>query len=83
MPPHRGQGLNNCIADVAKLMEGLIAVEEGSMTLKEALDEYEKEMIPRAAQEVMASKGNAMAILSFETFMNSPLIKQGLAAGKR
>ena len=83
MPPHRGQGLNNCIADVAKLMEGLIAVKEGNMTRKEALDEYEKELIPRAAQEVMASKGNAMAILNFERFMNSPLMKIGLAAGSQ
>jgi 2-polyprenyl-6-methoxyphenol hydroxylase-like FAD-dependent oxidoreductase len=82
MPPHRGQGLNNCIADVAKLMEHLIAVKEGKLTLKEAVDEYEKEMIPRAAQEVMASKGTALAILNFETFMSSPLMKQGLAAGK-
>jgi len=82
MPPHRGQGLNNCIADVAKLVEGLVAVEEGKASLKEAVDEYEKEMIPRAAQEVMASKGNALAILSFEKFMSSPLMKQGLAAGK-
>jgi 2-polyprenyl-6-methoxyphenol hydroxylase-like FAD-dependent oxidoreductase len=82
MPPHRGQGLNNCIADVAKLVEGVVAAKDGGMTLKEALDHYEKEMIPRAAQEVMASKGNAMAILNFETFMNSPIMNQGLAAAK-
>ena len=82
MPPHRGQGLNNCIADIAKLMEGLLAVKDGSMKLKEAVDEYEEEMIPRAAQEVMASLGNARAILHFDTFMNSPLMKQGLSAGK-
>lgn len=81
MPPHRGQGLNNCIADVAKLVEGLVAIREGKTTLGEAVDKYEKEMIPRTAQEVMASKGNAMAILSFEKFMSSPLMKQGIAAG--
>ncbi len=82
MTPHRGQGLNNCVSDVEKLMEGLIAVRDGNMTLKEAVDEYEKEMIPRAAQEVLASYGNSMAILNFDKFMDSPMMKQGLAAGK-
>lgn len=83
MPPHRGQALNHCIADVAKLIEGLTAVKEERMSLREALRGYEMEMIPRAAQEVLATKGDALAILSFETFMKSPIMKQGLAAVKR
>jgi hypothetical protein len=33
------------------------------MTLKEALDEYYKQMIPRAAQEVIVGRGMRLAVL--------------------
>jgi 2-polyprenyl-6-methoxyphenol hydroxylase-like FAD-dependent oxidoreductase len=81
LPSHRGQGLNNCIVDVAKLAEQLSAVKEGKMALIEAIDEYEKEMIPRGAQEVMASRGNTLALLNWDQMMESPLMKKGLQAG--
>lgn len=42
LSPHRGQGLNNCIADVAKVVECLKAFNEDKLGLQEAIDEYEK-----------------------------------------
>jgi hypothetical protein len=71
------RGLNNCIVDVAKLAELLSAVKEGKMALKEAVNEYEKEMFPRGAQEVMASRGNALALWNWDQMMESPLSRRG------
>lgn len=79
LPPHRGQGLNHCIADVEKLVEALKGVRTGSKTLPEAIDGYDKEVVARGAAEVQDSKANALAVLDWKRMMESPLFKSGLA----
>ena len=53
MLPHRGQGLNNAICDAAKIVDALVKVQNGEQSLADAIREYENEMRPRGAEEVM------------------------------
>ncbi|KAJ9608059.1 hypothetical protein H2200_007047 [Cladophialophora chaetospira] len=55
MLPHRGQGLNNAIQDASEIVDALIEAYNGTKSLKEAIDAYEAEMIPRGSTEVRLS----------------------------
>ena len=46
------QGLNNAFQVAALIVEALKSVASGAKSLKEAVDAYEEEMIPRASEEV-------------------------------
>ncbi|EXJ73137.1 uncharacterized protein A1O5_04286 [Cladophialophora psammophila CBS 110553] len=52
MLPHRGQGLNNAFKDASEIVAAFSAVYTGSGSLKDAIDAYEAEMIPRGAAEI-------------------------------
>jgi len=83
LPPHKGQGLNNCIVDVVHLADELRAVHEDTKTQPMAIEVYENEMIPRAAEEVKSSCGNAIAFHDWNKMMNSPVMKRGIQAGSK
>ncbi|KIW96496.1 uncharacterized protein Z519_03565 [Cladophialophora bantiana CBS 173.52] len=51
MLPHRGQGLNNALKDASEIVDAL--------SLKDAIDAYEAEMIPRGAAEVGLTRQQA------------------------
>ena len=74
---HRDQDLNHGIADACKLVEVLTAVETGTKTQKEAVLEYEAEMIKRAGEEVMISKKNTEMVHDWEQLMDSPFMQRG------
>lgn len=71
----RGQALNNAMQDAALLVEHLKSVSRNEKTLKEAIDSYEAEMIPRGAKEVELSLEQGLLCHDWETFRESPYFK--------
>ncbi|KAH6708964.1 hypothetical protein BKA61DRAFT_635226 [Leptodontidium sp. MPI-SDFR-AT-0119] len=77
MPPYRGQGLNHCICDVSHLLKGLGGVRDGHASFAEAIDEYEKEMIPRGKEEVSCSVENGLMLHDWNKIQESPVFRRG------
>jgi len=82
LPPHRGQGLNHCIADVANFVRAIIDVNEGRATAAQAISAYDAELVKRGSDEVKTSRDNALLVHDFEKFMDSPVLKQGYTRAK-
>lgn len=74
---HRGQGLNNCIRDAKELVSRLVQHSKGEVSLKDAVKEYEKEMIDRGTAEVKTSMEQTLKCHNWETFQHSPVMKIG------
>lgn len=74
---HRGQGMNHGIADACKLTEVLCAVKEGRMGQKEAVLEYEAEMVRRAGEEVAISLMNTEMMHDWARLKESPFMQRG------
>ncbi len=81
LPPHRGQGLNHCIADVANLLKAIKSIAEGA-NQKETIDAYDAELVKRGAEEVESSRKNSLLVHNFEKFMESPMLRQGCAKSR-
>jgi len=81
LPPHRGQGLNHCIADVKNFVQAIIDVKEGK-PLADTITAYDTELVKRGSDEVETSRKNALLVHDFEKFMDSPVLKQGYAKAK-
>jgi 2-polyprenyl-6-methoxyphenol hydroxylase-like FAD-dependent oxidoreductase len=81
MLPHRGQGLNNAIADADYLVSAIISVVmDRDKPAQEAIDVYEAEMRPRGGKEVELSFGQAMKSRDVGTLATeSPVFKVGYA----
>ncbi|KAH8813014.1 hypothetical protein F5884DRAFT_320566 [Xylogone sp. PMI_703] len=77
MPPYRGQGLNHCICDVSHLINHLRSISEADGSLAEAVDSYEKEMIPRGKEEVTCSVENGMLLHDWNKIRESPVFNRG------
>ena len=74
---HRGQGLNHGIADACKIVEVVQAVRDGKMSLAQAMQEYEDEMVKRAGEEVAISKMNTEMMHDWPRLMQSPFMQRG------
>lgn len=74
---HRGQGGNLAIKDADEFVKRMVDVKEGRMTLKEAMDEYDKGVVARG-EEVEISRLQAAAFHDYENFDNSPVMKMGI-----
>ena len=59
-------------------MNELAAAKNGSKSPKEAMRAYEEEMRTRALKEMPVSIAQAKMVHSWETLMNSPMIKWGM-----
>lgn len=79
MTYHRGQGLNNCFNDAAKFVAALVKVNTGKVCLGDAMQAYGEEVVDRGAAEVEMSKKQTMAVHDWDIFMESPVMKQGIA----
>ncbi|GAB1317682.1 hypothetical protein MFIFM68171_07892 [Madurella fahalii] len=80
MSPYRGQGLNNCINDVWHLsreLKAALAGDSAQLTLAEAMNNYEKEMIPRGAEEVRCSVENGLMLHDWKKIQASPVFQRG------
>jgi 2-polyprenyl-6-methoxyphenol hydroxylase-like FAD-dependent oxidoreductase len=74
----RGQALNHGITDVAKLFEAIKDIKDDK-GLKQAIDAYEEEMIPRTKLETDLSVQNTYMTHDWAKMMESPIFKQGIA----
>ncbi|KFY16415.1 hypothetical protein V492_01353 [Pseudogymnoascus sp. VKM F-4246] len=77
MPFQRGQGMNHGIADAASLVTKLKAALDDHSSVKNAVKSYNAEMIERAGDEVVSSKGNTEMLHDWSRMMNAPLIQKG------
>lgn len=77
----RGQGLNHAICDVTNFVEALKKVRGGEITLKDAISAYDKEVIRRGADEVLASRQNAYMMLDHDQILDSPIMTRSLEKG--
>lgn len=82
LPPHRGQGLNHCIADVKNFVQAMVDITEGRTTAAEAITAYDEELVKRGSEEVETSRKNALLVHNFEKFMDSPVLKHGYVRGQ-
>ncbi|KAI9857757.1 MAG: hypothetical protein M1824_004713 [Vezdaea acicularis] len=78
MPPHRGQGLNHAICDADHFVNALVKVHKGESSLAEVIGEYDEELVPRGAEEVISSKQNALMLHDWNRLMDSPLMTRSL-----
>ena len=76
MAKDRGQGLNSAMKDAGEIVDALIATYNNQKTLKEAIDSYEAEMIPRGAAEVGLTQ--ELAAKRQNARYEDPLVEMGL-----
>lgn len=69
--------MNHCICDVHHLIEGLQKVLGGNAALKDIVQQYEAEMIPRGQEEVKCSVENGLLLHDWEKVQQSPVFKRG------
>lgn len=72
----RGQGLNHCITDVARLVKGLVDI-KNRKELDSVVSKYEAEMIPRGKAEVESSVENAIMLHDWDLIMKSAMMTHG------
>lgn len=77
MNTDRGQGLNHAVADAARYVGALQAVNTGASSLSEAISSYDKDIIARGGEEVRVSKINTEMVHQWENLMKSPLMNGG------
>ncbi|KAA6406834.1 MAG: hypothetical protein FRX48_09332 [Lasallia pustulata] len=75
--PHRGQGLNHCICDVANFIDA-VKKAQGSSTLQEAISAYDEELVLRGSKEVQTSYQQAAMFHDWEQLMKSPMMSLAL-----
>ncbi|CZR62938.1 related to monooxygenase [Phialocephala subalpina] len=80
MTYHRGQGLNNCFNDAANLVKAIVKVRDGEVDIEEAVNRYREEVVDRGQAEVEMRRRQTMAVHDWGLFMESPIMKMGVAA---
>jgi 2-polyprenyl-6-methoxyphenol hydroxylase-like FAD-dependent oxidoreductase len=75
---HRGQGANNAICDSEKFVAAMVKVKNGEMTLQQAVDEYDADVIARGRTEVEVSRVQTDAFHDHAKFLESPVVKHGI-----
>ncbi|KUJ18827.1 FAD/NAD(P)-binding domain-containing protein [Mollisia scopiformis] len=81
MTPQRGQGLNHAVCDAVNLVSALSKVQKGEMNLKEAVTEYDTEMIKRGGDEMEAALLNTKMVHDWKSLLQSPLVSKSVARG--
>ncbi|KAF1363174.1 FAD/NAD(P)-binding domain-containing protein [Lizonia empirigonia] len=74
---HRGQGANNAFFSAHSLVEALKSVNSGTATLEDAINDYDKSIWERGANEVQISKSQSFFTHDWENFINSPVMTLG------
>lgn len=78
MTPHRGQGMNHAICDVANLVAAIRSLRTDQRNLAASIEKYSQEVVQRGADEVIGSRKQALMFLDWDQLMHSPMMKQGL-----
>jgi 2-polyprenyl-6-methoxyphenol hydroxylase-like FAD-dependent oxidoreductase len=79
MTPQRGQGLNHAICDVANLSSALYKVQQGELSLNDAISGYDSEMVKRGGDEVEEALLNTKMVHDWNSLMQSPLMSKSVA----
>jgi hypothetical protein len=77
----RGQGGNNALKDSERFVNACIAVRKGDLSLREAIDKYDKDVLARGKTEVEMSTMQTHATHDHANFLNpdkSPVMKHGI-----
>lgn len=75
--------MNNAITDAADFLGHLQAMKEHtSEELIIAVEEYEKALVPRGKEAVLAAYKNSLLVHDWKTAQQSPLFTRGLAKYK-
>ena len=82
MLPHRGQGLNQAMADARYIVDAISLASMGTTTLGQAINAYEAELKPRGAKEVALSYEQAKTSRADSAWKASPVAKLGLAKAR-
>lgn len=86
MTPHRGQGLNNALQDAANFVAAMRKVHgspEQGQDLKQAVDDYDAEVLERGVLEMNISLKQTLFIHDWDTLMQSPMVKMGLRQAEK
>jgi 2-polyprenyl-6-methoxyphenol hydroxylase-like FAD-dependent oxidoreductase len=78
MTYQRGQGLNHSLTDAGQLRDGFLKIREGA-DRKQAMYDYEEEMIRRAGDEVRSCSTNTALLHDWEKVKHSPFFNKGMA----
>ena len=73
----RGQGMNHGIADAASFVRKYKSASAGEISVEEAANLYQTEMIDRAGEEVRMSLENTHMLHDWERAVNSPIMQRG------
>lgn len=72
----RGQGLNNAFEDAFHYVEATQSYVKAEKSLKDAIDEYDKETLERGKKEVEISNLQTYGTHHWDTLMQSPLVNK-------
>jgi 2-polyprenyl-6-methoxyphenol hydroxylase-like FAD-dependent oxidoreductase len=78
MTYQRGQGLNHSVTDAAKLASAIGEFVSGKKSRRDAIAEYEEEMVKRAGEEVRMSTRNTEMVHDWEKVLASPILQKGM-----
>lgn len=74
----RGQGANNAVKDSKMFVDAMVKVKSGELSRKEALAEYDQDVMTRGRQEVEISRVQTEAFHDHARFLDSPVVKHGI-----
>ncbi|KAK4939729.1 hypothetical protein LTR10_020013 [Elasticomyces elasticus] len=75
---NRGQGANNAFRDSERFVNAMLKVKSGEMSLKEAVSDYDADVVARGRQEVEISRIQTEAFHDHAKFLESPVVKMGI-----
>lgn len=75
--------MNNALQDSSNFVSALVSVSKGSATLADAVQAYDDEVLERGQTEMAISLKQSYFIHSWETIMQTPMVKIGMRQVKR
>lgn len=72
----RGQGLNNTFEDAFHYVEAIQSYVKAEKSLKDTIEEYDKETLERGKKEVEISNLQIYGTHHWDTLMQSPLVNK-------
>jgi hypothetical protein len=75
--------LNNALQDASNYVSTLVSVSKDPATLADAVQAYDDEILERGQTEMKISLQQSYFIHSWETLMQSPMVKIGMRQVKK
>lgn len=74
----RGQGLNNAVHDAAYIGRALKNICYDRISVQNAINAYDKEIVERGHDAVISSGQNSMMLVDWSQLSESPMFKYGV-----